>query len=93
MSALSISPTVFTLFWSPPDSEFKNGIIRGYVIQITELETGVVEEFNTTDEVIVIFERHPHYHYDSIVAAVTTEAGPYSQTSRIHMPESGIVRY
>ena len=84
-----MGPTVFNLFWTPPLTEHRNGLIRGYVIQVTELETGRIEQFNTTDKTIVIYGRHPFYRYSYVIAAESIGPGPYSVASLIHMPEAG----
>ena len=67
----------------------RNGLIQRYSINITEQQTGIVSTIQTTNQSIVIRERHPFYRYGYIVTAVTVGPGPYSVASVIHMPEAG----
>ena len=85
-----VSPTVFTLTWSPPLPEHRNGIIQYYIISIMELETTTTELFNTTEENITVTGQHPFYRYSCTVAAVTIAEGPYSVPSTVHLPEAGM---
>ena len=66
-----------------------NGLIRRYIVSVTELETGTTEQFFTVEDNITIRGRHPFYRYSYVVAAVTIGQGPYSASSIIHMPEAG----
>ncbi len=64
-------------------------MILRYSINITEQETRTVTTLETTNQSIVITERHPYYRYGYIVSAVTIGPGPYSVASIIRMPEAG----
>lgn len=89
--AQSANPTTLNLSWSPPVADRRNGLIQRYTISVTELETGALEQFNTTAESFVVSGRHPFYRYSYVVAAETIGLGPYSVASVIHMPEAGII--
>ena len=89
MTAEAVSPSVFTLRWQPPLVEDVNGVVRRYTVNVTELETGRVERFFTTELNITLESRHPFYRYRYVVAAETVGLGPFSDPNVIHMPEAG----
>ena len=80
----------FVVTWQPPPAEERNGIIRNYVVNLTELETGTVEQYFASDLNITITFRHPFYRYRYTVAAETISLGPYSDPRVIHLPEAGL---
>ena len=88
MVAEAVSPTVFVLTWQPPLEGDGNGIVRSYMVNITELETGEVEQYFTSDLNITVTSRHPFYRYRYILAAETIGLGPFTDPNVIHMPEA-----
>lgn len=90
--ARATNSSTLSISWAPPVAGRLNGMIQRYEISITELETRTSQQFSTTDESIVIPNRHPYYRYSYIVAAVTTGQGPYSAATLIRMPEAGKIR-
>ena len=64
-----------------------NGIVRQYIINVTEVITGqdILLQTNGTD--VTVDGLHPHYEYSYQVAAETVAVGPWSLPSIIHMPE------
>ena len=89
MAAEAITPTTFALRWQPPLTEDVNGVVRRYTINVTELETGRVEQYFTMELNVTVESRHPFYRYRYIVAAETVGLGPFSDPNVIHMPEAG----
>lgn len=89
ITAEVISPTVFVLRWQPPLMEDVNGVVRRYTVNVTELETGRVEQYFTTELNVIVESRHPFYRYRYVLAAETVGLGPFSDPSIIHMPEAG----
>ena len=74
--------TAFSLIlsWNPPPTEHHNGIIRKYVVNATEENTGR-EFYIMTRSPAAEFQLqslHPHYNYTLAVAAITTDVGPFS---------------
>ena len=57
--------------WSPPPSDQINGIIQGYRITITELDTGIMSQYITSENETIIGGLHPHYNYNFSIAAFT----------------------
>lgn len=65
----------FHLDWAPPPIEATNGILRKYLINITELTSGaerIIDSFNTSLEVDNV---HPHTTYIVSVSAFTVRGG------------------
>ena len=86
----SESSTTLTLSWQPPAPENQNGIILHYIVNITEMETGIVFSYTAVNTTIfAVPALHPFYNYTCIVAAVTVGVGPYSAPAVIQMPEDG----
>jgi receptor-type tyrosine-protein phosphatase Q len=85
----SDSKTLY-ITWSPPLREDQNGNILHYGINITDLQSGEVTQFTTSDSVtsIVIQHLHPHYYYNYTITAFTSVGnGPYSPSNSIQMPQ------
>ena len=59
------------LMWSPPPSDQINGIIQGYQISVTELETGDMFQYTTLYNETTFGDLHPHYDYNFSIAAFT----------------------
>ena len=63
--------------WDPPPPDQIHGVILGYNINITELETGTPSYLISEDTEITIGPLHPHYTYNfSIVAFTHVGSGP-----------------
>ena len=69
--------------------EDQNGIVREYVINITEVDTGsTVQKVSTTNS-LTLENLHPYYTYAIVVAAFTIESGPYSASFSFTTAEDG----
>lgn len=64
--------------WQPPPNEQHNGIIREYVINITEIYSGNTFILVSVSLYANITSLHPNYYYQISVSAVTISAGPPS---------------
>ena len=67
-----------------------NGILTGYIINVTERETGATFERNTTETSIVLSDLHPHYVYECRVAAYTVAPGPFSTVFAVQVLMAGM---
>ena len=67
------------LSWSPPLPQNQNGIIREYIIKITEILSNSTSTNYSTSTSITIHALHPNYYYNISVSAVTISSGPFSQ--------------
>ena len=84
------NPITLTLTWSPPDPSYRNGVLRGYMVVITELETSRTQQFSTSAPPLSIPSLHPFYTYNCTVSAYTVGLpGPYSPPYLVRMPQSG----
>lgn len=80
-NGVAISSRSLQLFWNPPAASEQNGIVRGYVLNTTEVESGQVRSFTVMNTSILLSELHPHYHYVCTVAAFTVSVGPSAMTT------------
>ena len=75
--------------WELPAKQYWNGIINGHILEVTEIETGMVQQINTSVNFMVLANLHPHYNYQFRVALTAGSTGPYSSPIFIQMPEDG----
>lgn len=85
--------------WYPPRFEDSNGIIREYIINITEINTGNSWQLTVGNETFIagsnntittfIDSLHPFYSYSFSIAAQTIALGPFSAFVIVEMPEDG----
>ena len=69
--------------------EDQNGIVRAYVVNITEMNTGsTIQKLSTTNS-LTVENLHPYYTYAVMVAAYTVESGPYSTSFAFTTAEHG----
>lgn len=69
---------------------FHNGVIRNYIISVTEVYTGKIVVVTSPDKTAVIESLHPYYDYSCQVAAVTVNQGPFSVPVTITTEQAGI---
>ena len=77
-SVVTVTSEMFVLSWEQPAFEETNGIIRHYVIQVTEVETGDSYTVTSNTTRVTLHGLHPFYTYICTVAAETIGIGPYS---------------
>ena len=90
MTAVAIDSRTIQISWDLPNEEERNGIIRQYIINITELNSGFQLDLVTNATSILVENLHPHYQYSYQVAAETIAVGPWSEPMLIQMPEDGM---
>ena len=64
--------------WAYPAAEDHNGIIRRFHLVLTELQSGVVWERDTTATTFLFDFLEEHFDYSLSVAAETVALGPLS---------------
>ena len=79
----------FLLSWDPPSVEDINGVIRHYMIRVTEVETGRTFYVTTNITLLELNGLHPFYMYTTAVAAQTVALGPYSSAISVRLGEEG----
>ena len=89
ISAEPTDPSTLVLHWQPPLLEERNGIVRLYIVNVTELESGAVEQHISVHSTITVPYLHPYYVYRYSVAAQTIAPGPFSEPALVQMPEAG----
>ena len=79
-----------TLNWSPPDIQSQNGIITGYLINVTEIETGETFQVSSATTNLVIQSLRPFTTYVCVIAAETSAGtGPFSISLTVQTNEAG----
>ena len=71
------STTVF-LSWRPPISEHRNGIVRWYYVEFTQVITSEQFEYTTQDPHLLVNSLQPTVMYTFRIAAYTVGKGPFS---------------
>lgn len=72
-----ITSTSISLQWSPPIEMLWNGIIREYLINITEYNTGTSLVYYSMMTSLTVSSLHPYYTYLGQVSAFTVGYGPF----------------
>ena len=93
VTADDVASMYLTLTWNAPPFEETNGIIRYYMIRVSELETGTSFFVTSNETEVTVPELHPYYTYECNVAAYTIDLGPYSTSITIQLLEEGELYY
>ncbi len=89
LAGVSLDSRTLHLTWQPPVSSLRNGVIREYRINITEMETSTTSHYSTSgSQSYTVASLHPFYNYQCTVAAYTVGLGPFSDLFFIQMPET-----
>ena len=88
-----VDPRSITLAWSAPSLKDRNGDIRQYLINITEIDTGNSWQVTAVDSFTTVESLHPFYSYSIIVAAETVALGPFTSPIIVEMPEDGKIDF
>ena len=76
--------------WQPPSLLDQNGVITGYVINLTSLNTGISQQLTSTALTLQISNLTPFTNYVCIIAASTAIGmGPFSTVITIQTLEAG----
>ena len=88
-TGVAINSRTLSFTWEAPPEEDRNGIVREYRVNITELETGRVFQMVSSTTSILVSSLHPYYTYQWAVAAFTVGEGPFSAIQSILTPQDG----
>ena len=102
-SAPSSSPQNFTaiatssdsvfLTWDPPEADQQNGVITGYVINVTVVETGETFQLFSSTNTLTVESLMPFTTYVCVIAAQTSVGtGPFSITISVQTDEAGMIQ-
>ncbi len=87
---MSVTATTIHLSWDHPHEDTHQGIIRGYRLNVTELETGRTFRAITAEKTeIVVGSLHPFYTYEITIVAFTVEEGLNYSTIIVETDEAG----
>ena len=85
----SVTSTQFLLSWSSPLPTNQNGVIRNYTINILEVNTNTQISVTSQATSQLLETLHPYYNYSCVIAAVTVNFGPYSESINVTTLEDG----
>ena len=89
VSGSVVNSSTIVLNWNPPDVDDQNGIVRYYVVNVTELQTENMFQFTANATSLTITSLHPAYTYKISVSAATIGPGPFSPTLSLQTDEAG----
>ena len=89
VSGSVVNSSTIMLNWNPPDVDDQNGIVRYYVVNVTELQTGNIFQFTANATSLTVTSLHPAYTYEITVSAATIGPGPFSPTLSLQTDEAG----
>ena len=77
------------LSWRPPPEGQLNGVLRHYVLNVRELDSGRNFTLMSINTMIVLSDLHPFYSYEIAVCPVTVDIGPCAYFEPILLPQDG----
>lgn len=86
----ALNSSCLVLTWMPLSEDQLNGILTGYLVNVTEAETGTLYQVSSAEEAYIFKNLHPFYRYSFIVAALTIGPGPFSEVVAVVMPQDGM---
>ena len=89
LEILSTLSTSVMLSWRPPPEGQLNGVLRHYVLNVRELDSGRNFTLMSIDSMIVLRDLHPFYSYTIAVCPVTVDIGPCAYFEPIQLPQDG----
>ena len=93
VTVVALNASSAYLSWIPPPLEDRNGIIIGYVVRVSGVNTDEEIELSVVDLHTTVVGLHPFYSYRFSVAAVTVATGPFNNPIGLSLPESGTQLY
>ena len=89
-TASALTARSIQINWQLPALSDRNGVITGYVIVVTSLETIISQQFNTNSTTLTVPNLDPFSNYVCIVAATTAVGrGPFSAVINVQTLETG----
>lgn len=77
--------------WDPPPTSEQNGVITGYTINVTAVETGEMFQLFSEETSLNVDTLVPFTTYFCVIAASTSiGTGPFSTVFTLRTPEDGI---
>ena len=86
----AVSSRMSTLSWDQPNHEDRNGIIIGYVINVTNTRRSETLQYTSNTTALTLSTLSPYTTYYYIVAARTSVGtGPFSAVITLQTPQNG----
>ena len=90
-AGVALSSRSILLTWDSPPAEEQNGIITGYLVNITELETGEASTMFTGSHNLTLYSLQPFTTYGFLVSAQTVAGrGPTTRLLSVTTQEEGL---
>jgi len=89
ISTQSVTSSSFTLNWELPQSSLRNGLVRYFIVSVTENETQTVSSYHVFDTMRELVGLHPYYNYIVEISAFTVDEGPFSSPITVTTLEAG----
>ena len=90
-NATTTSPYSAILTWKPPPFDQQNGIITGYIISVSVLETNETFLLYSNTTYLIVTALRPFRTYICIIAAQTgVGTGPFGTQFVLNTPEDGM---
>ena len=90
LRAVAASSTSIVLTWEAPPPEDLNGLLIGYSINITKLQTGERQELFSNSTMLTVYNLQPYTVYTCVSAAVTNVGhGPFGDAIQSETLEAG----
>ena len=94
VDATPVNSTSVTISWNPPAPENQNGVITGFMINLTRIGSEGISRYSSSSDNITVGSLHPFTTYAYTVAAQTSVGtGPHTTSSTVMTPEDGIIIY
>ncbi len=89
LTVANVTSRSLTVLWEPPNTEYWNGIIRHYVVNMTVAESGEEHEYTPMSTSLYLNQLHPYYSHQFVISAVTVGPGPFSGAFAVRTLEDG----
>ena len=90
-AGVALSSRSILLTWDSPPAEEQNGIITGYLVNITELETGEASTMFIGSHNLTLYSLQPFTTYGFLVSAQTVAGrGPTTRLLSVTTQEEGL---
>ena len=91
LSPVASTSTSVTLSWAPPPTQYQNGVIMGYTLQVFNSSQGLLRETNTSSNGSTVDSLCPNTTYLFKVTAMTVFGrGPFSPYATVMTLLSGM---
>lgn len=87
---VSVNSMYIELSWKFPELENRNGVIRYFVVNITNFQNNEMSLFNSTSTLFLAYDLHPYSTYFLSIAAVTISMGPFSKEISVTTLQDGM---